>query len=180
MPGLKQSECLECETPFMGSEQKRFCNRRCSKKNYMRGYYKEHEEEIRLRDSKYREKNRAIKNKKEKLRYENNKEEILVKDAIHYQKTKKQKLKGQKKYYHDKLKHDKEFQRRTKIRSKHKALVKLLPDDLRCCQVCNSRDNLENHHPDWNEPDLFVILCKKPHHFEEHGKTDRSDLNGIS
>ncbi|UCG02451.1 MAG: hypothetical protein JSW11_00365 [Candidatus Heimdallarchaeota archaeon] len=38
---------------------------------------------------------------------------------------------------------------------------KLIP--LEQCELCNSYENIEAHHPDYNQPFLLLYLCKKCH-----------------
>lgn len=44
----------------------------------------------------------------------------------------------------------------------HKSAQRAMPV-LTMCQECGSTDNLERHHPNYNQPSIFQVLCQKCH-----------------
>ena len=82
--------------------------------------------------------------KKEENKPPRNWEDIKKRDKQYYQRFK---------YYYSK-----EEQEKAKVRRRARAIPL-----AECCEFCGDRENLMRHHPDYNEPLIFVTCCASCH-----------------
>jgi hypothetical protein len=89
--------------------------------------------------------------------YKENKKEIL--DRVKQYQIKPEAKQKRADYYHNVEKYNSNFRMKNKVRSLSKIRVK--KGDK--CDKCGSKQNLELHHPDYNEPYFVMTLCRTCH-----------------
>lgn len=98
------------------------------------------------------------------LKYYYKNREACLKRAGKYRNKKKDNERNRLKF-NRLYKEDKEFKKKKLLRRKYQHHIK-----KEFCMRCDSKENLEIHHPDYNKPDKFQVLCRKCHrsiHYEK-------------
>lgn len=116
------------------------------RRNYYREYYQRNKEKSKAAIKRWQAKNKD-KLKKYRQEYEKRpevKEKKKIREKLYREKNKKKAL-------------------ARKIASSFKYTIKE-------CQNCGSKENLEKHHPNYDDPLWVLILCRKCHHAYHNGK----------
>jgi hypothetical protein len=111
-------------------------------------HYQRHRQQVRARHRKWREANPNYFHDY----YKKTKQHAKIVDRAWMQKNREKLLEQKKQYYQE---HKDEINARDAARYN----VPLGPE----CELCGSRENLERHHPDYNEPLFIVTLCTSCH-----------------
>lgn len=117
------------------------------------------------------------KDNKEKMKdyskksYLKHRDEILEKQKEHYQQNKTKIIERQEKYkLSNPIAHNKQ-----KIRRKSVHKIKLKP----ICEICNSTQNLERHHWNYDKPLLVNTLCSTCHDVQHVKNFQQSKFGGM-
>lgn len=101
-------------------------------------------------------KERALKQRKR--RYDENRQKELKERKDYYEKNKQRIIKSRKTRFDN----DKEYEKKCRIRQKHGNIIRYNFPEINCF-LCPSNKDVQIHHPDWNESDMFALLCKSCH-----------------